>query len=188
MANKKSTGKKNTNSKKKDIQKENKINSQKIENIGGFDGDFNRVVLVVGIIVIVFCLFYFLTVFLTKQDKQNIVESDETNISYTEVLAGRSFSLPEEEYLVLYYDFDDEEISSDLSSDVLTYKSGTDALTIYTSNMGSAFNQSYVSEESNISPKDAASLAINGPTLIHFKEGSVVEYLEGFDSIHEYLG
>lgn len=180
MAKQKNTKQKSKNTKRKE-------NEKKIENVGEFNGDFSHIVRVAGIIIIFFCLFYFLTVFLTDQGESNdSVEEEESVISYSEVLAGRSFSMPEEEYLVLYYDFDDEELST-LSSTISTYQAKDDALTLYSSNLGDGLNQKYVGESSNKQPSDISQLMINGPTLIHFKDKKVIDYIEGIDSINQFL-
>ena len=54
--------------------------------------------------------------------------------------------------------------------------------------MDDAINKKYASEVSNTTPGDAEDLLINGPTLIHFHDGKVSEYIEGDSSIVEYLG
>ena len=61
------------------------------------------------------------------------------------------------------------------------------ALPTYIVDLHDAINQSYVKEESNTQPSNISELSINGPTLIHFVNGSVSEYIEGVESITDYL-
>lgn len=189
MANKKSTSKKNTTKKVVNTKKNEKIDHNRIiETVGEFDADYKKIILVVGIIVIVFCLFYFLTVYITGKDSKKTNTSTASNISYTEIMAGRSFNMPEEEYLVLYYDRSNSDLLSSFSSNVSNYRSSDDHYTLYTVDMSNAVNKSYSADVSNWSPASASELAISGPTLIHFRNGSVVEYYEGEEDINHYLG
>ena len=197
MANKK-TKKKNTQSKnntkvesksKKKSTSKKIEESKKIETMTSFDVDVMRIVRVVSIIVVVFCLFYFLTVFITRRDESTSNEERETEISFTNIMSGRSFSMPEEDYLVLFYEFENEDLVSSFSTAVTGYRSSEAThYPVYYANMSDAINKKYVSEVSNTTPADAADLLINGPTLIHFHEGKVSEYIEGESSIIEYLG
>lgn len=191
MANKKSTSKKKSTTTKKVNKKEQQKEYDKIiDSVGEFDADYKRIILVSGIIIIIFCMFYFLTVYITGKDTKNTTTttSNTSYISYTEIMAGRSFSMPEEEYLVLYYDRSDSELLSTFSSLVADYRADEAHYALYTVNMGDALNQAYASDTSNWGPKDISELAIHGPTLIHFRNGSVVEYFEGTTDISNYLG
>ena len=55
--------------------------------------------------------------------------------------------------------------------------------------MSRGINKAFItSEESNHSPENESEFKINGPTLIKVSSGSVSEYVEGKDSINDYLG
>ena len=183
MANKRSISKS-----KKSVKnnREEKLNHNKvIESVGEFDADYKKVLLVAGIIIIVFAAFYFLTVFITgRSTTKTNTTTGETYISYSEIMAGRSFSMPENEYLVLYYDKSDSELLSTYSSIVSSYRSKEDHLTIYTVDMSDALNKTYISEEKNISPSNVSELKINGPTLIRFREGQVANFVEEIGRAH----
>ena len=160
-----------------------------IDSVGEFDGNFKRIFWVCIIIILVFCLFYFITVMITGKEKDNSknVVTD-SSISYTEIMAGRSFSMPENEYLVLYYDKSNSDYLTTYSTAVSSYRAKGENLTIYTVDMSGALNKGYVSEESNTSPQSVSDLKVSGPTLIHFKDGVVLQYLEGEENITNYLG
>ena len=53
--------------------------------------------------------------------------------------------------------------------------------------MSEGLNKKYTGEESNSNPKKASDIVINGPTLIKVKNGKVIEYIEGTESISDYL-
>lgn len=165
-------------------------NINKIESVNGFDGDVFHIIRVVAIILIVFCLFYGLTVLITKNGDTKTTKNTtakDNSISYTDIMLGRSFSMPEEEYLVLYYDKSNSDLISAFSSAVSNYRGEENSYTLYTVDMSNEFNKKYESSESNRLPKDAQELAISGPTLIHFSKGIVVDYLEGKEAILEFI-
>ena len=191
MANKnikKSKGDKDTLSLKKEKKKKQEENvGYDVENDGTFEARTLHGLRVAIVILVIFLVFYFITVLVTgySGNKSSSSEKD-TSISYTNTVVGRSFSMPEEEYLILYYDNDDENLK-DFGTLLSTYRSREDAYVIYNVDMGDSFNKSYSSDSSNSSPSSVSDLSINGPTLIHFKDHTVVEYIEGQDSITSYL-
>ena len=136
------------------------------------------------VVIVVLSLFYLLTVFIVGKDDKE--ELKETAIQYEEILAGSSFNMKNNEYVVVYYDFSDTELT-DITSSIYSY-SYTGKYRLYTVNMNSGFNKSYATEdESNKNPEKAEDLAIKGPTLIRFVDGKVEEYIEGKEDILAYL-
>lgn len=145
--------------------------------------------LIVTIVVLLFLgAFYLLTVFILDDDTED-KESDieEVEIQFDEILLGTSFSLRDDEYYVLYYETDDEEINSDLSSLVYTYRSSNAEPYLYTVDMSDALNASFSNEESNEKAAKASELKISGPTLIKFVDGKINKYVDGIDEITEIL-
>lgn len=176
---------------KKKTQNKQKNISKQIDNMSNSNKEWMKIV---RILLIVFCflgIFYLLTVYITNNSgdstsstKEN--DSTETEIQYDKILAGSSFSLNDSEYLVIYYDNSDEELSSEISTQLSTYSG---EYNVYTVDLSSAFNKKFISDgEVNRSPKDVSELSLNSPTLIKFKDGVVVDYVESIDSIVEYLG
>ena len=141
------------------------------------------------ILVLIIAIFYGLTIIITKnknQELENEVPSN-TKIQYEEILAGSSFNMKDSEYVVVYYDFSDTELS-ELASQIYSY-SYTGEYRLYTVDMSNGFNKPYITgEDSDKSPNSAEDLLIKGPTLIKFKDGKVEKYVEGFDEVLEYLG
>ncbi len=186
---------------KKDLEKTLKNERKKIDSVGMFDSDISGKIIIVCVIICVFCAFYFLTVFISKDNgssssnssnntstNSSSSSSSSTSISYDNIVIGRSFSMDDSTYLVIYYDSSDTELSSTISSLISSYKSKDSHLPIYRVDMSDGLNKNYVSDESNTNPSSVDDMRINGPTLIKFVDNSVDEYIEGKDSISDYLG
>lgn len=151
-------------------------------------------VLFITLGVAVFLLiFYFLTLYITSKNQEDTGEDNsstpvEENISSNSTIVGRSLSMGDAEYLVLFYDKKDEDNSSTYSSAASNYRYNSEALPLYEVDMSSAFNKNYVTDgESNKNPTTEEEILINGPTLIRVQNGQVVEYLEGESAITSYL-
>lgn len=143
-----------------------------------------KVLRVLFAVVVVLSAFYLLTVWIVGSDKKE--EKQETTIQYDEILAGSSFGMRDDEYVVVYYDFTDTELT-EITSEIYSY-SYTGVYRLYTVDMNNGFNKPYATEEkANKSPKSVDELAINGPTLIKFKEGKVEKYVQGTEDIVKYL-
>ncbi|MBQ6135289.1 MAG: hypothetical protein IJI60_03120 [Bacilli bacterium] len=140
-------------------------------------------------VVIVFLAFYLLTVYITnsRTTKKKNTETEEEKVSSSEILLGRSFAMSDGEYLVLYYDSSKEEAST--CEELFTnYEASHGENSIYFVDMNRGFNKAHQTEgESNKNPSSAEELSINGPTLIKVQEKKSVDYIEGIDSITNYL-
>ena len=176
MAKKKKNNKRKVQTKKVEVEESEKFNLQ--------DKLF-----VVFCIVMFFVAFYVLTLYITNKhtdSSSSDTTTTESNTSYQEIILGRSFSMSEKEYYVIYYDSSDEEISSTCSEIVTNYRSNHETK-LYFVDMHSAFNSQYVSEESNPDATSAEELLINGPTVIKVVDKAIAEYVEGIDSIQKVL-
>ena len=168
--------------KKKELKK--KEESKKIENVNN-SPSVKGIIRTFIIVALVFGFFYLLTYVLVGDFGKDDDTKEETKIQYDEILAGSSFSMNTSKYLVVYYDFDADDASEILSA-IYTYEAKSDALKVYTVDLGNALNKNSVSEKSKKDPKDATELAINGPTIIRFRDGMVREYIEGKDKVVNY--
>ncbi len=171
----------------KKISKNNKI-------IGSFDENMKGILITVLCILCFFGAFYLLTVYVTNKntkaadEEQTTDTSSDPTISYDEIMIGRSFSMSDGEYFVLYYDRSDEKINSTYTDLVNTYKAKNDHLDIYKVDMSNSFNKDYATVgEANKSPSTEADILINGPTLIKVSNNKVVQYVEGEEEITKHL-
>lgn len=156
-----------------------------------FRGQISKIIKMLLIVLIIFGVFYLFTIYLVnKSDSDSSSNdssvSDETYISYEEILAGSSFDMSGE-YLVIYYNQSDDEMNSEFTNLISEYKNKDNSLSVYIVDMDNALNTKYVSNESNSSPKAASELKIKDSTLIKFNNGSVSDYIEGKDNIINYL-
>ena len=146
-------------------------------------------IFVVFCILMFFLAFYLLTLYITHKnsDTKENDTTEETSFSYDEIIFGRSLSMDQKEYMVIFYDNNNEEVASSCRELVSNYRSNhSDSL--YFVDMGIAFNSQYVTEEeTNKSPESIQDLRINGPTVIKVVDKKVVEYVEGLDNVTNYL-
>ena len=170
--NKKGTHKKNINKKIDEVETSKSYEILKV------------VTVFLAVLAVLSC-FYLLTVFVTGNGSKKAEEKVEAQIQYDEILAGSSFNMRNDKYLVVYYDFTDTELA-ELTSTLNTY-SYNGKYRFYTVDMSNGFNKQYASEKSNKKPTSAEELLINGPTLIKFEDGKVTRYLEGVDPITNYI-
>lgn len=150
--------------------------------------DVSKVVKCTVIILIILVLVYLLTVYITKNSTDSVIKErvDNTTIQYDEILVGTSFNQPDDEYLVLFYNVDNDINSAyyTLKSD---YEAKDDALPIYYVNLASKLNSDCISSESNESATNASELKINDTTLIKFTNNKISEYIVGAEKISDYL-
>jgi len=153
---------------------------------------WNVVFTVLGILCF-FSFFFLITIFITKNNADKEAEEADKNkagatISYEEIVLGRSLSMEDGDYLVIFYDKSDKDISSTYASLVSSYKNKADKLGIYTVDMSKPFNSSFTTTgESNKNPTKADQFLINGPTLIKVSSKAVSMYIEGEEAITDYL-
>ena len=188
MAKKKSNNsKKNTKSTNKNSST-NKNNINKGVIVDNTDYDLRNKILVVLIVLLFFVGFYFLAYYITNKNNPKSNEEETTeSFNYNNIVIGRSFEMNDEDYVVLYYDGSDEEVSSTYSGLMSSYKNKDGHYPIYYVNMGDGINKSKLSEVGNAGATNIDELTIAGPTLIHFSNGAIIEYLEGEEAITNYL-
>lgn len=155
-----------------------------------FNIQFKNIIIVTVVVLVSLGLFYLLTIaLLGKKPTVNTSSGNSsTEIQNQEILLGSSFDVSSDKYIVLYYDSTDEDNSSDIKSLVSSYRSKDESLSLYTVDLSDALNKPFVSsEESNQNASNASELKVKNPTLIVFEVGKINDYVEGFDSIKDYL-
>ncbi len=165
---------------------------QKVDSMPtSFSDGFGKIIKILIVIAIVLVVFYFLTVFILKRGDSTTDYIDTTpspaDIQYQEILAGNSFSQGSEHYFVLFFDMSDENVKSLYTSFVTSYEGQDDHFSIYTVDTSSSFNKKYVADTSNPDVSNIDNLKVNGPTLIEFEDGKVIDYIEGQQNIQEKL-
>lgn len=169
-------------------KKNKKIETPVVEE-KSFEDNLLHYLKVATAIILIFALFYFVA-FLITRDKTEAEEEEEkkdSGFTYTEIMAGRSFSMDDSEYYVLFYDSSDEDNAPTYRSLAITYRNSEGAIPIYTVDMNKGLNKSYASEESNTNPGSASELKVNGPTLMKISGKTLALYVEGEESIKGYI-
>lgn len=169
-------------------QRKSKVEEKKIETVEE-EMNLHNSLFIIFCIVMFFLAFYLLTLYITHKhsdtSKEDVVE--ESEFVYDEIMLGRSLSMKAKDYLVIFYDSSNADVSSSCSEAVTNYRN-TNTKSIYFVDMSNGFNSSYAtSEESNKNPEEATDLKINGPTVIHVSNGKVLEYIEGLNEVLDYL-
>lgn len=110
-------------------------------------------------------------------------EVKSATISYENILAGMTFNRAEDEYYVVFDDFDSDDsiYLSSLGSLYNQKKEGK--LPVYVVNLANGMNKNIISEEANPYVQDVSELRIDDATLIKVKSGKNVKYIKGVDNI-----
>ena len=142
----------------KNNKKEKNIN--KIEHETTMDSSIkNKIFIVIGILVFLLA-FYLLTLYITNKNnpkKDDTDTKEKVTFSYDEILLGRSLSMQDDEYLVLFYDKSDEKQSEIYDQLYNDYKNKEEHLSIYYVDMSSGLNKRFsTTEESNKNPSDVS--------------------------------
>lgn len=178
--------KKTTNNKK------NRYNNIDIVNTSFKEESWKVIKTLVIVLIFLGCFYLFTTYIVNKNSNSSTNDTNKSSsdavIQYQEIIAGTSFDIDKDEYLVLYYDKSIDNLKSDITSLISDYEAIDSNVSIYTVDMSSAFNKKFAADEdSNKNPNGVDDLRIVGPTLIKFSNGKVDNYIEGYDSIREYL-
>lgn len=153
---------------------------------------------IIGILVVIFGLFYGLTVLRTKDKTNNDSKEKETVIQYDEILIGTLLDQTANEYYVLITDLNAADYSK-YGSYISNFE-GSTKLRIYTADSKDIFNRSYVGEESNVTKyvnkTSIDGITFNGDTLVHVKkvknkkgvkENKIINIFMGDEKILEQL-
>ena len=142
---------------------------EKRKYVDDYEQSTKTVLITLGVVVGVVLLFYLLTVLINNSKRGlNTKEptKEETKIQYDEILASDTFKMNDDEYYVLFYDFDGPE--------AVYYEFFTTFFKI----MLTIFKK-YVSNETNIYANNINELKVKDATLIKISYGSNVSYVEG---------
>lgn len=161
--------------KKKEIKKRELEKKKALREGLEYDNPTKGIFSTIIVVTLVFFSFYFITNLIVKNmNKFNYIDSTVTvTIQYDEILAGSTFNMNDEEYYVLFYDFDGE---------YATYYNsliGSSSEKIYKVNLGNGFNKPYVSENTNSKVNNISDLRVKDCTLIKIKNGKNILYFEG---------
>lgn len=166
--------------------KNDKKNAQKVIKYQNEDtNEIKKLILILlGIIIIVFLLFFITSKYLLKDGFQKSTsETKQVEISYSTLNVGMLFNRPYEQYLVFAYD--------KTNSDSAYYNALISAYTgkekIYTLDLSIPKNKEYIKEKANKNAKNVAELAFEEVNLIEIKNGRIVDFLTDIKEIEKRL-
>lgn len=168
-------------SKQKEFRKN--MNSNKKEVIKEPD-EMKRLIQLILILVLIFVVFYALTVFLIqRKSNDDILPAEkEVTIQYNRILLTNLLTQKNEHYYVMASS--DDDYSSGLYSVYMNqYSDKEDAIRFYTVDLKDHFNVSFLADESNFTITNISELKISKSTLIEIKDGVIVHYYEGKEAI-----
>lgn len=143
----------------------------------------------IGVIVLVcFGIIYLATALINKYRSNN--DEVETEIQNVEILMGETFEKKDNDYIIVYYDFDDKIYADLYSMMVENYNSLGKEVPMYKVDLSTNFSKKYMATEeevSNKAPTALSNLKVKGATLIRIQNKTVVTYLEGKDNIKSYI-
>ena len=147
-----------------------------------------QMILFIIIIVAILGIFYGITVLVTEKKNNKTTDTteditEEATIDYDTILVQNIFNQTGDSYYVLA-SFDDDENVTDYNSSIATYKEKENALKVYNIDLSSAFNKTYVAEESNF---EGEYPIFKETTLLKIENKVVTEHYEGKDDIETFL-
>ena len=162
------------------MKKNKYLNAKKEINEGN---EIQKAIKIVVGVVIVFVIVYFLGGIITGNIKFAKEKPTEVSIQYSEILAESTFKQKENEYFVLFYDFDsNDSILMDALIPALSNK-----LVLYKVDLSKKFNENYISDSKlNTNPKKLNELKVKSPTLIRLKNGKIINFVIGNTDIKTY--
>jgi hypothetical protein len=143
---------------------------------------------IIAILIIIFMGVYILTMAITGDFKKENKDPEfelETFIQYNEILAGEIFNRPENEYRVIFYDFESDE-GKLIDAIVDNYISKGNEIKLYKVNLANGFNKMiYDKENPNIETSEIDKFKVNDTLLIKVKDKENVLQITEISEIYE---
>lgn len=161
------------------------------KNKASYDDNLVNAIKILGILLLLFGIIYVGTAIVTgeiklKEDKET---KEEVTIQNEEILAGSTFNMHDDDYMVLYYDYTD--VDASVYDELYNNYSATEneVPKMYKVDLSKGFNKGYVSEKKSInkSPSSVDNLELKNPTLIRITNHKVVKLITSDNEIREYI-
>lgn len=137
--------------------------------------------ILIGLVIIV-GLMYFLTNYVANKGSNFKRTNNKGKINYDVISLGTLFNMPDAEYYVLV--FDEYNIDNNtIRLKALDYKSSKNSITLYTSDINSELNKSFISDTSSYKENDIDALKISKSTLIKIKNKKIVKFIDNEEDI-----
>lgn len=138
-----------------------------------------KIVLIVTVIIIVF---YGVTVIVTNKVKEVREEQNKqpVEIQYDSIMIGSMLNI-DGSFYVLIENPDDIRLS-EYTTLLQTIKANEDAPIVYTADLGSTFNNNYLSDKSNYN-SDMENFKVTGTTLVRVRNHKISDVYDNYDDI-----
>lgn len=148
--------------------------------------EFSKLIKIVLIVTAIIVVFYGVTVVVTEKADEATKEAnkEKVEIQYDSIMIGSMLNINGSFY-VLIEDTDDIRLS-EYTTMIQTIKANDDAPTIYTADLSSGFNKSYLSDKSNYDSK-MDSFKVTGTTLVKIEDHEIVDVYDNYDDIIDKL-
>jgi len=167
-------------SKAKKTVKKNSV----LKNTNKSSNEITNLIKLVGIIAVVILIFYFVTVFVTREKiEDNHIPA---RVQYTEILIGNILRQYEDEYYVLIMDRDDLNVSL-YNFYLSNYSREEDSLPIYFAFLNNPFNDVFWAEESVTDITNIEDFRVMGTTLVRVRNSRIIRVFETNEAITNYL-
>ena len=137
-----------------------------------------KIVLAVTLIIIVF---YGVTVVVTNKAKEAAEEKNKqaVEIQYDSIMIGSMLNIDGSYYVLIE---NDDIRLSEYTTLIQTIKANDDAPTIYTADLGSTFNKSYLGEKSNYD-SNMENFKVTGTVLVRVSNHKISNVYDNYDAI-----
>lgn len=172
-----------------------KVNSKKSKIINNNKANYNenlvKTLKILGILILLFAIIYVGTAIVRGEIKlsKDDETSQEVSIQNEEILAGSTFNRKEKEYIVLYYNFKNDN-SVIYDSIYESYKNSQKELPkLYKVDLSKGFNKAYISDKDHINtkPTKIEELELKNPTLIRIKDKKIIKFITSRNEIQNYI-
>ena len=159
-----------------------KKNERKVIESGKTPDNIKNVVKTIIVIIVILVAFYLLTILILN--KKEGPTYNNVTIEYNKIIAGETFEMSDNDYLVFYYDSTGAN-AAEYADMISKYREKENSLPIYTVDLNNGINKKYISEEEVNSVTNIDDLKVKDATLIRIKDKSAQSYITS--SFNEYL-
>lgn len=150
----------------------------------------NMLIIIISI-CIVFAIFYVITTFVVKDNKEISNDNNIAVIDNTKIVLSQLLSRKEKEYYVIATNtnsssYIDANYLNIYNNYINQYKQKENSIPFYYVNLDDALNKNYVSNELNIT-NELKELKLNDEILFKIKEGKIIDSFVGSDKILKHL-
>lgn len=149
------------------------------------ENEIGKLVKLVIIVTLIFLAFYFITVLINKEEKEENTYTP-AQIQYDKILIGNILEQKDDKYYVLIYDTNDVNKTT-YTAYLINYKYKEDAIKYYTAELNNPLNYKYVSSESNLKVKKIEDLKIKEVTLLKIEKGKITRAYEGEEVLNQLI-